>query len=143
MSTGTKLVQGALGMIGAHSPIKPAGPESMEIGRDMVNSIIARWQDDDIEFGAVPIQAVGDDLSEPLGLTNTIMFNLAIELHPFFPGSQVSPELKASANKSYQDLIVKCQSITIPEPVSRDTLPVGQGNRVDQTFFEAGGTLGD
>jgi len=146
MSTGTKIVQGALGMIGAHSPIKPAGPESMETGRTMTNSMIARWQDNNIEFGAVPLQAIGGELSEPLGLTSTIMFNLALELHPLFPGSQISSELRRNANRTYQDLLKKCQGITIPKPVARATLPKGQGNNQNRfqsdTFFDSGEEIG-
>jgi len=78
MSTGTKIIQNALSHIGAHSIIRPASPESVEIGKDVLNSMIARWADDGIEFGAVPIEDLGDELSEPVGLTNTVTFNLAI-----------------------------------------------------------------
>lgn len=150
MSTGTKIVKGALSNIGAHSAIRPAPPESLEVGKDTLNSMIARWADDDIEFGAVPLNSIGDELSEPLGLTNTIIFNLAVELHPLFPGAQLSPELKTSANKTYQDMLTKSQTITIPRQVVRDTLPTGQGNREGvgnrsrhNTFFAPGGKLGD
>jgi len=147
MSTGTKIVQNALSDIGAHSIIKPASPESIEIGKDMLNSMIARWADDEIEFGAVPLEAAGDELSEPVGLTNTITFNLAIELHPLFPGSQISPALQVSANKTFQDMLTKSQTVVIPKQVVRETLPVGQGNKDrniarDRTFFRAGETVG-
>jgi len=144
MSTGTKLVQGALSRIGAHSPIRPAGPEAIDVGKDTLNSMYAGWQDDTIEFGAVPLQAVGDEFSEPMGLTNTVMDNLAILLQPLFPGSQISADLRVNANKGYQDLLTKAQTITIPKQVVRDTLPIGQGNRSrHKTFFSAGGEIGD
>jgi hypothetical protein len=115
----------------------------MQIGVDTLNSMIARWADDNIVFGAVPLETEGSELSEPLGLTNTIVFNLAIELHPLFPGSQISPQLLTSANKTYQDLLAKAQIITIPNKVVGDTLPVGQGNKDrTRTFFADGEELG-
>ena len=146
MSTGTKIVQGALSRIGAHSIVRPANPESLEVGRDALNSLHAGWQDNGIEFGGVPIEAIGDDFSEPLGLTNTIMDNLAIQLQPLFPGTQISQDLRINANKSYQKLLAKCQAITIPKPIVRETLPKGQGNTdnsyYDETFFSEGDTVG-
>ena len=145
MSTGTKLVQGALMRIGGHSAIRPASPEAISAGKDTLNSMYANWQDDAIDFGAMPLDAVGDEFSEPLGLTNTVMDNLAILLQPMFPGTQISLELRANANKGYIDMKTKYQSITIPKPVVRNTLPKGQGNSHYQsdTFFNAGETLGD
>ena len=104
----------------------------------------AKWQDDNIEFGAVPLQAVGDEFSEPMGLTNTIMDNLAIELQPLFPGTQISADLRVNANKSYQDLLTKAQPITIPKQVVRETLPIGQGNKSrHRTFFAPGEDIGN
>lgn len=143
MSTGTKLVQGALSRLGAHSPIKPAGPEAIDVGKDALNSMYAKWQDDNIEFGAVPLDAVGDEFSEPMGLTNTVMDNLAIELQPLFPGAQISADLRINANKGYQDLLTKAQPITIPQQVVRETLPIGQGNKGrHRTFFGPGEDIG-
>jgi hypothetical protein len=144
MSTGTKLVQGALSRLGAHSPLKPASPEAMEVGKDTLNSMYSSWQDDNIEFGAVPLQAVGDEFSEPMGLTNTVMDNLAILLQPQFPGTQISMDLRMNANKGYQDLLTKAQEITIPKQVVRETLPIGQGNKSRRrTFFAPGEDIGN
>jgi len=116
MSTGTKLVQGALSRLGAHSPLKPAGPEAIDVGKDTLNSMYSSWQDDSIEFGAMPLEAVGDEFSEPMGLTNTIMDNLALLLQPQFPGT------------------------------GRETLPKGQGNQHNRywsnTYFDKGEEIG-
>jgi hypothetical protein len=146
MSTGTKLVQGALSRLGAHSPIKPAGPESMEVGKDTLNSMYSNWQDDGIEFGALPLEAVGDEFSEPMGLTNTVMDNLAILLAPQFPGTQISADLRLNASKGYTDMKAKFQSITIPKLVARETLPKGQGSQHrrywSNTFFDKGEEIG-
>jgi hypothetical protein len=104
------------------------------------------WQDDCIEFGGMPLDAVGDEFSEPVGLTNTIMDNLAILLQPQFPGTQISMDLRANANKGYIDMKAKFQTITIPKLKVRETLPRGQGNKryrySSDAFFDKGDELG-
>ena len=137
MSSGTKVIQRALSHIGAHSAIKPARPEAIETGKDMLNSMVASWQDEGIEMGAVPLKAAGDELSEPLGLHNTVVTCLAVRLHPLFPGSQISSMLIAHAERSYQTMAAQLQTVTIPTKKLRGTLPAGQGN-ADQTFFTRG-----
>jgi hypothetical protein len=146
MSTGTKLVQGALARIGAHSPIRPAGPEAIDAAKDVLNSMHAKWQDNTIEFGAVPLDAVGDEFSEPMGLTNTIMDNLAIQLQPLFPNASISADLRLNASRGYTDMVAKFQTITIPKLVGRETLPRGQGSQrrrySSNIFFNKGEEIG-
>jgi hypothetical protein len=101
---------------------------------------MASWLDDDIDIGVVPLQAIGDELSEPLGLKNAIIANLALELHPLFPGAVISPELSKQANKGYNEMVRKYQAVTIPNRVVRE-MPAGQGNRCT-TFYKKGTSLG-
>lgn len=145
MSTGTKIVQNALKKIGAFSPVKPTNSESLEDVKDLLNSLRARWEDDDIVTGAVPLNAIGDEFSEPQGLTNAYVFNLAIEAQPLFEGSKISTELRMNANKTYRHMVEKYQTISIPTPKARSTLPKGQGNRrdlYDKNYFDAGESIG-
>jgi hypothetical protein len=142
MSTGTKIVQNALKQLGVYSPVKPTNSESLEDVKDLLNSLRSRWEDDGIKTGAVPLNAIGDEFSEPQGLTNTFVFNLAIEAQPLFPNSNISPELRLNANKTFKDMLHKYQSIDIPTPKARSTLPKGMGNKRyfydTETFFDAG-----
>ncbi|VAW38943.1 hypothetical protein MNBD_GAMMA01-1331 [hydrothermal vent metagenome] len=146
MSTGTKIIQNALAKIGAHSVMSQAPPEAIDIGMDTLNSMISNWIVEGIDIGAVPLKAAGDELSEPLSLFNTVGDNLAIELQQYFPNAQISPELRASAVKKYNDMLIKYQAIVIPNAQVRGTLPKGQGNRnrwgTNQTFFNEGEELG-
>ena len=145
MSTGTKVIQAALQKLGAHSPVKPAHPESIENGRVKLNSYIAQLQDDGIEFGSVPLEAPGSDLSEPLGLTNVIEDNLAILLQPDHPGTQISNQLSVNAKKGYSYMKRKYKVTTIPKPVVRDTLPRGAGALTDydgSIYFNDGEAIG-
>lgn len=149
MSTGTKIVQAALQKIGAHTVMKPANPESLANGKDKLNSFIAMLQDDDIDSGAVPLNAIGDELSEPLGITNAIEDNLAIALQPDHPGSQISPRLYANAIIGMAMIRRKYKAIVIPQQVARETFPKGAGNEIKEsdgyyndTFFFKGEKIG-
>lgn len=146
MSTGTYIVQSALQRIGAHTKLKPANPTSLENGMKALNSYISGLQDCNIEFGAVPLKAIGDELSEPKGITNKIINNLAILLQPDHPGSQISTDLRINANKGERDIKKMYKTYTIPKQVVRETLVKGQGNNrrsiYNEEFFDQGETIG-
>ncbi len=139
MSTGTAIVQGALKQIGVYSPVKPTNSESLEDVKNLLNSMLARWEDIGIQTGAVPLNAIGDEFSEPEGLKNIFIFNLAIEAQPLFPSASISPELRISANKGYNTLLNKYQSFSIPKRVISSTTPRGVGNT--GTYFTEGEEL--
>jgi hypothetical protein len=145
MSIGTYIVHRALAKIGAHSKLKTANSDSLENGRVVLNSYIAALQDDSMDTGAVPLSAITDDLSEPLGITNYIVDNLAILLEPDHPGAQVSPTLRANAVKGARMIRRKYRVTVIPKQVVRETLAKGQGNNTyptSRTYFEKGETIG-
>jgi hypothetical protein len=145
MSTGTYIIQRALAKIGAHSKLKPANADSLENGRGVLNSYIAGLQDDNTDTGAVPLKAITSELSEPLGITNYIVDNLAILLEPDHPGAQVSPTLRANAIKGARMIRRKYRVTVIPKQVVRETLAKGHGNNThstSHTYFEKGETIG-
>ena len=115
MTVGTEIIQDALESIGAHSVISPASPDSISTGMKWLNGMIAGWQDNGINMGCVPLKTPGSELSEPLGAKNAIISNLAVLLHPKFPGSQVSPQLKVDASKGYNSIVKHYKTITIPK----------------------------
>lgn len=149
MSAGTKIILPALQRIGAHSSLSPANPESIQTAMEALNSFIAELQDDNVEMGCIPLEAPGGELSEPLGARNAIINNLAVELQPLFPGTQVSVELRSNALKGMSKIRTQWETVIIPKKIVRDSLPQGQGNKPLQgnavyghTFFEKGDTLG-
>jgi len=149
MTTGTKIIHAALQRIGGHSPLSPANPESIQTSLDTLNSFVAELVDDNVDMGCVPLTEPGGDLSEPLGARNAIIDNLAIELQPMFPGTLVSPELKANASKGMSKIRTQWEKVVIPKRIVRDSLPKGEGNKpkhgnsyYGNTFFEEGDTLG-
>ena len=146
MSTGTEIIQSALEEIRVHTAVQPAPPEAIEIGRKRLNAMIARWEDDRIRMGCVPLNNPGDELSEPLGARTAIELNLALDLKTKFPGAQVDPDLPANARRHYTTLRRHWQEIEIPKPVVRSTLPKGDGNYNgvygSNTFFDEDETIG-
>jgi hypothetical protein len=144
MSTGTYIVTRALQKIQAHSKMKPANPDSLENGFLALNSYISALQDDQIDMGAVPLEAISDELSEPQGTTNYIIANLAIILQPDHPGTQISTELRIFANKGANSIKNTYQQVDIPRPVGRSTLPRGAGNfrRRGRIFFNKDEPIG-
>lgn len=147
MTTGTKIVQGAMQKIGVHSPLQPASPEALSTGLDVLNAFRSELQDRSIDVGAVPISSIGHEFGEALGSRNAIECNLALALEPYFPGAQVSPELRRQARLGMAHLKRKWRELDIPKPQVRESLPKGQGNQSDrglfhQTFFDEGEELG-
>lgn len=149
MTTGTKIIQSALSKIGAHSPLQPANPESLEAALSTLNAMISEWEDELILMGVVPLKVINSELSEPSGAKNAIIYNLAIALAPDFSGSQVSTELKTQASKGYNKIKRVWKEIEIPKRKARGTYPKGQGHKVEyfdsfweETFFEEGEDIG-
>lgn len=149
MSSGTSIIENALQHLKAHSPLSPANPESILVGKDVLNGFIAELQDatPPVEMGIVPLKSPGDELSEPLGSRNAIVFNLAVLLQPSFPGTQISLELGANARRTLAQLKRTWRTTVIPKQKVRGTLPKGAGNRwcndaTDKIFFDVGDDLG-
>lgn len=136
MSIGTEIIQEALEEISAHSALKPSNPTSLERGKNVLNGMIARLQDDGVDMGCVPLKEVGSELSEPLGARNGIIQNLAILLHPKFPGSQLSPTLIANARDSLKGMRDDWKIVTIPKKKVNKSFPVGQGNTQSDTWSD-------
>ncbi len=111
MSTGTFIVTSALQKVGAHTVMKPANPVSLENGFKVLNSYISNLQDNDIDIGAVPLQAIGDELSEPQGETNTIIHSLAILLESDHPGAQITNEFRRNERVLSNNMKSKTQRI--------------------------------
>ena len=82
MSSGTELIKEALQEIGADSIVASANPEVIESGRVKLRSLIQYWTTQGIDLGLTPIDAAGDEVSEPLDARQAIVDNLALMLEP-------------------------------------------------------------
>jgi len=146
MSTGTEIIERALQGIGAHSIVSPASPSSIVLGKEKLNSMLEMWLSQGIDIGFTPLDAPGDELSEPNDTKNGIIANLSLELAPDFDNGKqiVSPELRRNAKVGFTNIKNLYQKITIPQKVVSSTLPKGAGNRRwgnRRVFFPKGGTV--
>ncbi len=130
MSIGTDIIQAALENIGAHSVASPARPESIERGKDVLNSMLQLWLSRNIDIAFVPLEAPGDELSEPPDVTSAIIYSLALELSSSFDNGAniVSQQLKSNARNSFAIIKRLYQNVTIPDKLVSSTLPLGAGN---------------
>jgi len=140
MSTGTIIIQDSLSNIGAHSVIRPAGPESISIGLRRLTGMMELWLSDSILLGVTPLVAPGDELNEPTDATQVIINKLSIELSPLFNnGKQVTtPEVRLNAKLGFATIKKLYQTVTIPCKRVSGTLPRGEGGtrgRNSRTFF--------
>jgi len=147
MSAGSVIITDALKLIGAVKRGQSINEEDIITGRDALNSMLHTWLTKDIDIGFTPLDAPGDELSEPADTTNGIKSNLAIKLEPFFDNARAaaSPALKNRATMEMQEIKATYQKINIPLKITSSTLPLGQGSRqigfFGRVFKRKGGTV--
>jgi len=131
MSSGKGIIQSALEEIGAHSLTNPAPRESLERGKDSLNSMLHLWLSWNIDIGFTPLDNYIDELSEPADTRNGIIYNLAIELSNTFDDGNnnvIPPKLKDNARRTFAMIRRVYQVLTIPDKIVSSTLPLGAGN---------------
>ncbi len=146
MSSGTSIITAAAQRIQAHSVAMPITAEGISDGRDRLNSMLQMWESRNIFLGVVPLNAPGDELSEPMDAKNAIIDNLAIEMAADFGGAVVSNELRQSANRGMEFIEKQYQSVDIPNRAVSELMPMGAGNksqRWDRVFIGKGVKLGE
>ena len=144
MSDGTTLIQSALKLIGAHSIYAPADAESIEVSLGTLNSMLQLWLSQGIEINISPLNAVGEEVGEPLDVRQAIINNLAVMLAPNFGVANVPNQLKVNANLSYIAIKALYQVYTVPDKVVSSTLPRGAGNnrgRSSRVYSGVGATI--
>ena len=131
MSSGTKIIENALKMIGVHSIAMPAQPETLADGRDALNSMLQTWESRGIMIGHTPLNDVGDELNEPMDTTNAIQLSLAIYMAPMFDSGKgnATALLRGNAESEFQMVRNLYEEFTIPKKVVSSTTPLGEGNR--------------
>ena len=147
MSSGDVIIKKGLQQIGAHSLAAPAPGEAIEDGKDALNSMLQLWISWGIKLPINPLNDPGDELNEPADTTNAIIFNLGIELAPFFDNGSaviVSQNLKNSARKGLSQVKQVYRVLVVPPRRISSTTPRGIGNydgTNSRTFFGRGEPL--
>jgi len=119
-------------------------PEEFESALKRMDSMMAEWNVEGIRVG-YPLSSIADssldeDSGVPDSATEAILSNLAIRLAPSF-GKVVPREVKVTAKKAYNTLLMRALALYPQEKQYQGTLPVGAGNsyyrngRTNQVFF--------
>ena len=148
MSTGTAIITDALKAIAATSYFEEAPPESIIDGMNALNSMLETWRSKGILINTIPLEEPGDNLNEPPDSRNAIVWNLAMDMAPYFNTGQtvVTPALAANAKRSYAFVSDVYRQIIIPPKTVSSTTPVGEGNRRGvniRVYFPRGAKLDD
>lgn len=131
MSSGTFIAQSALQEIGAHSLAAPAPPEVIENTANRLGKMLQRWFSWGIKIPFTPLDAPGDELSEPADTTEAIIFNLALDISGGFSNGSaqiVSPDLRNNARKTFVQVKQIYRKLIVPPRRASSTTPRGQGN---------------
>jgi len=131
MSIGTFIIKKALRKIQVDTLNSPASPEDIEGAVPVLNSMLHLWLDKKIDIGFTPLDAPGDELSEPESTTNAIISNLAIRLADDYEDGQavVTQTLINNATRDFEDLAgAGYRIIDIPQIIPSSTLVTGEGN---------------
>lgn len=140
MSVAVDLVKRSLGLIGAHSVVKPAVVELLNEGREVLNEMLAEWEEEKINMGTVTADDLTTDIAEPAGATHAIKYNLAVRMSE--PArAPVSDKVQLEALESYERLKKRYKAKdepNVPDATLSRHLPMGQGasrGALARTFF--------
>lgn len=130
MSSGTQLINRAYKKIGVKFNNQDVTAESLEIGREELNSMLEEWQDEGIELNYVPISAPSDETNISQSIENAVVNNLAICLAPYFDDGKniISPALARKARLGFTRLKKQRKTSTPLTKSISSTAPRGMGN---------------
>lgn len=129
MSTANQIVQEALELVGAYSPLKPARPEIINRAFILLQRYLLWLEARSILLtGIVYPTVIGDQLSEPDDATDFLINNLAVKIAPFLQ-KEASLTVKGKAKGSFQ-MIYNTYGPK-PKEIRKATLPLGSGNKTE------------
>ena len=112
MTTAAEVIESALTKLGAHSPLNPAPPETINVGVKVLREIIIEWDQQDFRIQAIPPTKTADELSEALGA------NVALEY-------ELAKRMSAEIQKPMSDEVVQMREDVLrhARAMWRDTFP--------------------
>jgi hypothetical protein len=140
MTEAVTLVKRSLFLIGAHSLVNPAPPETLNLGVDMLNEMLAEWLEEKVDLGTVEATEQTTDIQEPAGTINGITNNLAVRMGPA-TRTAVPDDVRLEAVESYERIRKRYEAKDepyVPDVTPSRLLPVGQGSSrgaLARTFF--------
>jgi len=128
MSTGRKLCERALNIIGAHSPIKKAKGETFQVTFEALVGILETYASQSVAMGNNIPALIGDEVNEPPQVTTPLEYILAVKVAPYIrKTANVTPEIRKEAKAGRQ--VILTQFGSKPANQYPDSLPIGSGNK--------------
>lgn len=126
------IVNQAFGEIGMADYVFDLQPQQLDSALRQLDMMMATWNGKGIRVGyPLPSSPGGSDLDEVTGVTDMALeamyLNLAIRVSSGY-GKTVSPETKAAAKFSYNQLLGK-SALPIEMQIGNQTVPSGAGNK--------------
>ena len=126
------IVNQAFGEIGMADYVFDLQPEQLNNALRQLDMMMATWNGKGIRIGyPLPSSPGGSDLDEVTGVTDMALeamyLNLAIRISSGY-GKTVSPETKAAAKFSYNQLLGR-SALPIEMQIGNQTVPSGAGNK--------------
>ena len=100
----SEVVRDALQMINVIADIDTPSAEQGQHGLRVLNDMMAHWVEDGLDVEYVPSEDLTADIDVDVMALRAIKANLAIELAAQYPGVQVTPQIAAIAQSSYEVL---------------------------------------
>ena len=135
MTSAAVIIDRSLKALGATSVLNPAAPELTNDSFEYLVELLNRWAAQNTNFGALIPDVLGDDLEEPLFVTQALIYTLASEISPMARKTP-NKHLLHLVSKTYKAMIVRVN----PRPKVQfpNTLPLGAGNKTGpfgRTFY--------
>lgn len=145
MSTGRELCEGALNIIGAHSPIKKAKGETFQVTFKTLQGILETYTSQGVAMGVTIPSVITEEVNEPPQVTVGLKYILAVKVAPFIrKTANVTAEIKKEAKAGRQ--IIRNQFGPKPGQCYPDNLNIGSGNKtrpIGAAFYPEEETLDD
>lgn len=126
MTTAIDVIESALEHLGAHSPLNPAPPETLNRAVTVLAGLIEEWDGEEFKLGATEPTKTADELNELPGARNPLEYGLALKLSSVVR-KPVTDDLRREAGKSIGIARERFQYV-LPDKREGRTL-YGQGNR--------------
>lgn len=127
MTVANKIVNDALELIGATSPIQQALPENINKCFSTLQSYLEELASKNIVITDIVIPVnLGTDLNEPADSKESIIYSLAIRTAPKLQ-KVASAEVRGLSKSLFQSLYNEYGPV--PEEIRKNTLALGSGNK--------------
>lgn len=124
--TNSELITRALRRIGVLSEVETASAEQSTQGIQMLNDLMADWEQEGVSLGYYEQTSLTDDTPIPDHARAAVIYYLSFALAPEY-GKQVSAEMYGAGQKSYDRLIREAVLQNMRES-TLEKLPAGESS---------------